>query len=546
MRRLACCRPIGNTISVDLDEPEKIKTYNGLESIILNSSNYDDESSTSRGDGCVTDSLDEVDSCSSSSKGASGSFSSQCLVNKYDQHGLDEWEDEVVSKRTKESYVKEEQSISIQVLDVNTMKEKFAKLLLGDDVTGGSKGLTTALSLSNAITNLAASIFGELWKLEPLSDERKSRWQREMSWFLSPTNYMVELVPSKQDDANGHSLEIMTAKVRADIHLNLPALQKLDSMLIETLDSMVNTEFCYVEKGSRAEGRTKIERRWWLPSPQVPMGGLSVSGRKTLLYHVKVVDQVFKAAKMINTSVLLDMPVPTIIKDALPKSGKASLAEEVYRVVSSDQHSPEELLSSLDLKNEHVILQIMNQLEASVLAWKQKIFEKVYAKSPLRSPWSQGDKTELLLERAESLLQILKSRFPHLPQTFLDVAKVQYNKDVGQSILEAYSRVIGSLAFSILSRIRDIMQEDELSNPNSPAMIYCPAIFETPKANKSFRHSLIDQMNKVDGQGKGFKSNKALAAEYLDCEIPTLSMSMISRTAKSQLWCNSMSPTNSM
>jgi hypothetical protein len=33
--------------------------------------------------------------------------------------------------------------------------EKFAKLLLGEDVTGGCKGQTTALALSNGITNLA-------------------------------------------------------------------------------------------------------------------------------------------------------------------------------------------------------------------------------------------------------------------------------------------------------------------------------------------------------------------------------------------------------
>jgi hypothetical protein len=74
---------------------------------------------------------------------------------------------------------------------------------------------------------------------------------------------MVELVPAKQNCANGRALEvlfvfveiwgikyyvlyylvryiinllilkqIMTPKARADIHVNLPALQKLDSMLI--------------------------------------------------------------------------------------------------------------------------------------------------------------------------------------------------------------------------------------------------------------------------------------------------------------------------
>ena len=35
------------------------------------------------------------------------------------------------------------------------MKDKFAKLLLGEDMSGGGKGVSSALALSNAITNLA-------------------------------------------------------------------------------------------------------------------------------------------------------------------------------------------------------------------------------------------------------------------------------------------------------------------------------------------------------------------------------------------------------
>lgn len=35
------------------------------------------------------------------------------------------------------------------------MKERFCKLLLGEDMSGGGKGVSSALALSNAITNLA-------------------------------------------------------------------------------------------------------------------------------------------------------------------------------------------------------------------------------------------------------------------------------------------------------------------------------------------------------------------------------------------------------
>jgi len=45
------------------------------------------------------------------------------------------------------------------VSDIDLMKEKFAKLLLGEDMSGGGKGVSSALALSNAVTNLAGIFF---------------------------------------------------------------------------------------------------------------------------------------------------------------------------------------------------------------------------------------------------------------------------------------------------------------------------------------------------------------------------------------------------
>ncbi|RWW81366.1 hypothetical protein BHE74_00010258 [Ensete ventricosum] len=39
-------------------------------------------------------------------------------------------------------------------LDIESMKERFSKLLLGEDMSGCGKGVCTALAISNAITNL--------------------------------------------------------------------------------------------------------------------------------------------------------------------------------------------------------------------------------------------------------------------------------------------------------------------------------------------------------------------------------------------------------
>lgn len=42
-------------------------------------------------------------------------------------------------------------------VDLEQMREKFSKLLLGEDMSGGGKGVSSALALTNAITNLAGN-----------------------------------------------------------------------------------------------------------------------------------------------------------------------------------------------------------------------------------------------------------------------------------------------------------------------------------------------------------------------------------------------------
>lgn len=38
--------------------------------------------------------------------------------------------------------------------ELEMMKERFAKILLGEDMSGGGKGVSTAVTISNSITNL--------------------------------------------------------------------------------------------------------------------------------------------------------------------------------------------------------------------------------------------------------------------------------------------------------------------------------------------------------------------------------------------------------
>lgn len=131
---------------------------------------------------------------------------------------------------------------------MDVMKEKFGKLLLGEDMSGSGKGVPSALALSNAITNLAgdnlatylptcrliyemkrssyrfkltkklmvkmlaAAVFGEQRKLEPMAPDRKARWKKEVGWLLSVADQIVEFVAKKQVLDNGVEMEVRLSK----------------------------------------------------------------------------------------------------------------------------------------------------------------------------------------------------------------------------------------------------------------------------------------------------------------------------------------------
>ncbi|KAF9597481.1 hypothetical protein IFM89_018927 [Coptis chinensis] len=135
----------------------------------------------------------------------------------------------------------------------------------------------------------------------------------------------------------------------------------------------------------------------------------------------------------INTIVLGDMEVPESYLDSLPKNGRASLGDVMHRYITSDQFSPECLLDCFALSSEHQVLEIANRVEASMYVWCQRANPNMN-RSSSKSSWGMVkemmvdvDKRGLLADRAESLLLCLKQRFPGLPQTALDMSKIQFN-----------------------------------------------------------------------------------------------------------------------
>ncbi|XBH71875.1 hypothetical protein VPH35_099272 [Triticum aestivum] len=379
--------------------------------------------------------------------------------------------------------------------EIDMMKERFAKLLLGEDMSGSGKGVCTALAVSNAITNLSATVFGELWRLEPLAPARKAMWTREMDWLLSVADSIVELIPSLQElPDGGGQFEVMVPRPRSDLYMNLPALRKLDAMLLAMIDEFKETDFWYVDRGivvddggggpcpsssSSSCGRpssVRQEDKWWLPCPRVPPKGLPEEARRKLQQSRDCANQILKAAMAINSDVLAEMEIPEAYLESLPKSGRSCLGEIIYRYITAEQFSPECLLDCLDLSSEHHTLEVANRIEAAIHVWRLKGQKKTAPQAKSKKSWGGkvkglvGDtKSQVLSQRADGLLQSLRLRHPGLPQTSLDMNKIQYNKDVGQSILESYSRVLESLAFNTIARIDDVIYVDDATKKSAAA-----------------------------------------------------------------------------
>ncbi|KAM0930952.1 hypothetical protein ACQ4PT_000652 [Festuca glaucescens] len=337
--------------------------------------------------------------------------------------------------------------------EMDLMQERFAKLLLGEDMSGTGRGVSSALALSNSITNLAASVFGEQRRLEPMSADRRARWKKEIDWILSVTDHIIEFLPLQHESEDGTSME-----------------GYLDNFKDEQ-------EFWYVSKDADESDKGDSPRngeKWWIPTVRVPPEGLSDQSRKWLQHQKDLVGQVLKAAMAMNADVLTEMEIPEEYIESLPKNGRDSLGDSIYRTITDDHFDPNELLNSVDLSTEHKIVDLKDKIEASVVIWQRKLCNKLY--------WGPGslEKREQFEERAETVLLILKHKFPGTAQSSLDISKIQYNKDVGFAILESYSRALESLAFSVLSRIEDVLYADNVARD--------------PRRSKSKKRSSLDNI----------------------------------------------------
>ncbi|CAD6231351.1 unnamed protein product [Miscanthus lutarioriparius] len=168
---------------------------------------------------------------------------------------------------------------------------------------------------------------------------------------------------------------------------------------------------------------SRQDDKWGLPTIRVPPNGLSDAYRKWLQNQKELVAQVLKAAMAINANILMEMEVPKSYTESLPKNGKSTLGDSMYKLITDDYFDPEELLRSVDLSDEHNIVDLKNQVKASVVIWQKKMTHK-----DSKLSWGHNfshEKRGIFEGRAENVLLLIKHRFPSIAQSALDISKIQ-------------------------------------------------------------------------------------------------------------------------
>eukprot|EP00854_Cymbomonas_tetramitiformis_P002072 gene2072-2769_t len=360
--------------------------------------------------------------------------------------------------------------------DVVAMRRRFSQLLLGEDRSGGRHGRSPALAISNAITNLAAATFGDLRRLAPLSQLNRAKWERELQWLLSPCEEIVERVPST----------VLLAVQRSDLHLYLPLLRRHYTRLQTVLDAFASAEFWY---------ENSFE------------GGMSGCETQRVEAALEEAQQCFRAIRSINSQALGVMevpePVPAMSETAsclaelvegaagqvpeehsanLPGTVRAVLGEQLHRYLTAEPFFPDLLLDKLRVgwegrreKEEEgragpstarLARDLSDQLEMACSIWGLEAAapagedQAAAQASTWRARASSEDRASNAATwrtRAETLLTQIKVRRPSLGQTKLEALKIEHNRDVGLAVVEAYSRVLESLAACIISRVRALL-----------------------------------------------------------------------------------------
>eukprot|EP00898_Chlorokybus_atmophyticus_P001909 jgi/Chlat1/2719/Chrsp180S02885 len=336
------------------------------------------------------------------------------------------------------------------------VKRRFARLVLGEDYSGSGRGTPVAVSIANAISNLARTVFGDVPQLEPLDAERRQFWVNELTWLITPCEHIVVPKPN----------QVLETEQRADIRMHLPQLKRLDRELLELLDMFKSKDFSYAnppDKRKRSQRNLQVDAGSSpLPEPRVPGGGLNRSQRQRLEAARAIARRHRAAAAAINAAILAEMEVPHQYMSRLPKTAKAALGDTLYRKLTADAFISEAFASDELLESNFAAVELANKLEGALAIWQRKRHYTGSMASMSAKPLEKRiENWSRWTQRCQETLQRVRQQRPELQHTLLDRLKMQHNTDVGKAVLESYSRVLKSLANKVTTRIDDVLAIDD-------------------------------------------------------------------------------------
>lgn len=112
--------------------------------------------------------------------------------------------------------------------------------------------------------------------------------------------------------------QIMQRQPRGDLQASLPVLKKLDALLIDTMDTLINQEFSY-KSAPRTVTSSDVLDAYWRPKAVVPTGGLSPEALRKLRGQKEVVTNIYAVAMAINAQTLAEMAIPDEYWESLPR-----------------------------------------------------------------------------------------------------------------------------------------------------------------------------------------------------------------------------------
>lgn len=109
----------------------------------------------------------------------------------------------------------------------------YRQVALGNDLSGGTHGVSQALSLSEGLTNLSTRTFGEYKRLAPLKPKWVRTWTVELeSGYLRPIEAIIVKVTRAVAAADGRRVARAVDVQREDIARHLPVLRDCDARVV--------------------------------------------------------------------------------------------------------------------------------------------------------------------------------------------------------------------------------------------------------------------------------------------------------------------------